>query len=272
MSGTIILSSNREYYLTAATYLSSRAFPSSLLSPTPTLVHSDSTQPILIPGVDALNHARGQPVSWSVTIPDAKDEAVSRKSTISLIVHRPTAEGEELFNNYGPKPNSELILGYGFSMPNNPDDTIVLQIGGLEGSGAKKWEIGRKAQGVDAFWNDQLSQFAGNGQPPTYEDILDASGMLSEMLKDKIGRFPNPEVRSAHDLRPDVVTMFHHYLEGALFFMFIESLTECRVMIGQSDILSSLLDFFEARMQDGIDIAREAGIDIVLEDSDSMSE
>ena len=272
LSATITLSSHREYYLTAATYLSSRAFPSSLLSPTPTLVHSDSTQPILIPGVDALNHARGQPVSWSVTIPESKDEVVSRKPTISLIVHRPTPEGEELFNNYGPKPNSELILGYGFSMPNNPDDTIVLQIGGLEGSGAKKWEIGRKAQGADAFWNDQLSQFAEKGQPPTYEDILDASGMLSEMLKDKIGRLPNPEVGSVHELRPDVVTMFHHYLEGALFFMFFASLIESRVITGQNDILSSLLDFFTARTQDGIDMAREEGIDIVLEDSDSMSE
>ncbi|KJA29790.1 hypothetical protein HYPSUDRAFT_126849 [Hypholoma sublateritium FD-334 SS-4] len=242
-----------EHYLTAATYLSSRAFPSSLLSPTPTLVHSDSTQPILIPGVDALNHERGQPVSWSVTIPDAKHQD-SQKPTISLTIHRPTAEGEELFNNYGPKPNSELILGYGFSIPNNPDDTIVLKIGGMEGSEAKKWEIGRKAQGADAFWTDQLSQFTGQGQPPTYEDILDASGMLSEMLEDKIGRLPSAEVQNVHELRPDVVTMFHHYLEG------------------QNDILSSLLDFLKARTQDGINMAREEGIDIVLEESDSMSE
>lgn len=221
--GTSALISDREHYLTAATYLSSRAFPSSLLSPTPTLVHSDNTHPILIPGVDALNHARGQPVSWSVAFPDAKHTADSKKPMISLIIHRPTAEGEELFNNYGPKPNSELILGYGFSMPNNPDDTIVLKIGGMEGSDAKKWEIGRNSQGADAFWDDQLSQFAGQGKLPTYEDILDASGMLSEMLEDKIGRLPSPEIQNVHELRPDVVTMFHRYLEGTSLLMLIKN-------------------------------------------------
>lgn len=46
-----------------------------------------------------------------------------------------------MFNNYGPKPNSELLLGYGFVLPNNPEDTIVLKLGGSE----KRHEIGRDA-------------------------------------------------------------------------------------------------------------------------------
>ena len=56
-------------YLTASTYLSSRAFPSTLLSETPSLVSSPSSYPILLPGVDSLNHARAQPVSWVVSHP-----------------------------------------------------------------------------------------------------------------------------------------------------------------------------------------------------------
>ena len=56
----------RELYLTAATHLSSRAFPSTLLSDTPSLVSTPTSYPVLLPGVDALNHARAQPVSWAV--------------------------------------------------------------------------------------------------------------------------------------------------------------------------------------------------------------
>ncbi|KIM46435.1 hypothetical protein M413DRAFT_24163 [Hebeloma cylindrosporum] len=170
-----------EKYLTSATYLSSRAFPSTLLSPNPSLVSSPSTQPILIPGVDALNHARGHPVSWLVTFPDDKGSTDgSPPPIISLVIHSSGVRGQELFNNYGPKPNSELILGYGFSIAHNPDDTIVLKIGGI---GGNKWEIGRNAQGVDGLWKEILSNFCQPSQEgPTYEDVLDASGTLQEMV------------------------------------------------------------------------------------------
>jgi hypothetical protein len=34
-----------------------------------------------------------------------------------------------VFNNYGPKSNEELLLGYGFTLPNNPDDVVTLKLG-----------------------------------------------------------------------------------------------------------------------------------------------
>lgn len=40
------------------------------------------------------------------------------------------AEGDQLFNNYGPKPNDELLMGYGFAIPGNPDNTLPLKLGG----------------------------------------------------------------------------------------------------------------------------------------------
>ncbi|CAA7260100.1 unnamed protein product [Cyclocybe aegerita] len=143
-----------------------------------------------VPGVDSLNHARGQPVSWLVT----------RTASIS---------GQELFNNYGLKPNSELILGYGFSLPHNPDDTIVLKVGGIEG----RWEIGRDAQGADGLWKVILSKFV-EASDATYEDILDASGMLQEMLESLIEKLPEEDIAGNIEVRADVVEMFHHYLEG----------------------------------------------------------
>lgn len=37
--------------------------------------------------------------------------------------------GNEVFNNYGAKPNDELMLGYGFVMQDNPSDIVSLRFG-----------------------------------------------------------------------------------------------------------------------------------------------
>jgi hypothetical protein len=36
-----------------------------------------------------------------------------------------------VFNNYGARGNETLLLGYGFVVDANPDDTLVLQLGGM---------------------------------------------------------------------------------------------------------------------------------------------
>lgn len=36
-----------------------------------------------------------------------------------------------MFNNYGARGNEALLLGYGFVVEANPDDTLVLQLGGM---------------------------------------------------------------------------------------------------------------------------------------------
>ena len=60
-----------EMYQKAATYLSSRAFPSTLLSSNPSLVVTPSSYPVLLPGVDMFNHKRAQPVSWTISHSDS---------------------------------------------------------------------------------------------------------------------------------------------------------------------------------------------------------
>ncbi|KAF8076675.1 SET domain protein [Lyophyllum atratum] len=234
-----------EAYLTAATFLSSRAFPSSLLSPTPSLLSSPHTKPVLLPGIDALNHARGQPVSWVVSYPKSTNNA-SETPSISLVLHNPSSQGQELVNNYGAKPNSELILGYGFSLPQNPDDTIVLKIGGIDG---KKWEVGRSARGVDGLWNEVLRSIQQDPEStPNYEDQLDAAGALLDMLQALLDRLPSDREGQRVEMRPEVALMLHNYVEG------------------QRDILQSLIDFAHEKEKLAVDAARAEGIDIVLED------
>lgn len=204
-----------DFYLTASTYLASRAFPSSILSPNPTLVASPSSYPILLPGIDTLNHARGQPVTWLVSYPNKTPAASVREPSVSLVLHAPTQTGEELFNNYGPKPNSELILAYGFTLPDNPDDTIVLRIGGQGGTG-KKWEVGRDARGFDAVWEEVHTIFSSQGGDEDAEPFandLDTANMLLDMLGTLFERLPDDN-NFTNEIRPDVQTMISRYIEG----------------------------------------------------------
>ena len=224
----------RERYLTAATYLSSRAFPSTLLSPEPSLIPTVSSHPVLLPGVDSLNHARAHPVSWVVSDTPTPNSTTRRvrlwrnvsvvmlnltrsehTQAISLVLRTSTPSGQELFNNYGPKPNAELILGYGFSLPHNPDDTIVLKIGGGNPAGGSqpKFEVGRNARGAEPVWNAVLAAICGDPEEKTVEDELDAAEMLAEMAENLRNRLPQPK-QAGHDVRPEVATMLEHYLEG----------------------------------------------------------
>ncbi|KAF9054937.1 SET domain-containing protein [Hymenopellis radicata] len=225
-----------DLYLESATHLSSRAFPSSLLSGTPTLISSSTTGPVLLPGVDALNHARAHPVSWVISTPNASMKNPS--SSIALCVHKPTPAGQELFNNYGPKPNSELILGYGFTLPTNPDDTMLLKIQG------NKWEISHDARGMDDVWNGFLSLVAQQ-EDSEYEIMLETADVLEGALLNLAERFPST---STSEIRSDVATMLLDYVEG------------------QRDILNDALQYVERKRHDAVDLAKQNGIEIILEE------
>ena len=197
--------------MSASTHLSFCAFPSSILSPTPSLVASPSTYPVLIPGVDLLNHKRGQPVSWIASSNTTDD-------TVALVAHpqpdtdTPENTLVEVFNNYGPKPNDELILGYGFSIADNPDDTITLQIGGS----AHKWVIGRHAQHVDGLWHDVRNRVA-TGNEYAFEDELDTAGVLPNMVQAKLdGMKTVGGVGRCDSVRSAVRVMLEHYITSGL--------------------------------------------------------
>jgi hypothetical protein len=216
-----------------------------------------------LPGIDALNHARGSPVSWVVSYPGPANPEINSPN-ISLITHRPTAQGEEILNNYGAKPNSELILGYGFSLKNNPDDTIILKVGGIDG---KRWEVGRSAQGVEGLWDEILNSMRGDpDSASSYEDQLDAAAALSEMVQTMVDRLPREKDYRSANLRPEVLLMLHHYVEGRRTCVLKALVCSDISSEGQQDILQALSMFAEEKEQAAIEAARAEGIDIVLED------
>lgn len=212
--------------------------------------------PVLIPGVDALNHARAQPVSWVVNNPPSTTD--DSRGSISLVTHNALKAGAEIFNNYGAKPNSELLLGYGFTLLDNPDDTIVLKIGGTgTGTGRdttapqQQHEVGRGARGATSVWgaivNAMISkEQEGEEEVPVWRVILDSADMLRSMTKSLLSRLPSA-VPEHGTLREDVMDMIGHYVSG------------------QREVLQDLSQYGNDREADGVVMARREGVVIQLE-------
>jgi len=125
----------REDYLWAATVVASRSFPSRLLSEDLTnpddLSIAGNDDPVIIPILDMLNHRPNQPVTW-----------LKSPNTVTYVAEVDYPADSEIYNNYGAKGNEErmsleksyispqVLLGYGFCVPNNPHDCITLSISG----------------------------------------------------------------------------------------------------------------------------------------------
>ncbi|KAF2153945.1 SET domain-containing protein [Myriangium duriaei CBS 260.36] len=69
--------------------------------------------PVLIPGMDFLNHHHDAHVDWTF-----------EPGRFVLTLGGDVAKGNEVLNNYGPKSNSELLMGYGFCVEDNPFDSV----------------------------------------------------------------------------------------------------------------------------------------------------
>ncbi|KAK3640108.1 hypothetical protein LTR56_012084 [Elasticomyces elasticus] len=72
---------------------------------------------VLFPVQDAGNHSNNAHVDWAYD-----------PGRFSVSVTDPVEAGAEVFNNYGPKGNDELLMGYGFCIPDNPYDTVMLTL------------------------------------------------------------------------------------------------------------------------------------------------
>ena len=186
------------------------------------------------------------------------------------MTHNASNPGLEIFNNYGAKPNSELLLGYGFSLPANPDDTILLKIGGTRDTTAAhaRYDVGREARGAAAVWDaimDAVKAETENGdheeegsEAPEWQTILDSADMLRSMTESLLGRLPSPpQARTVPEyeagtitLRRDVLEMIGHYVSG------------------QREVLQDLLQYADDREMGGVAVARQEGTIIQLGDGD----
>lgn len=78
------------------------------------------TVPILFPVIDILNHSVTAKAEW--------DFQPHKSFSLKLLDHSTFTPGQELFNNYAPKQNDELLLGYGFCLEDNPIEQFPLKL------------------------------------------------------------------------------------------------------------------------------------------------
>lgn len=72
---------------------------------------------VLFPAMDAANHHHTAKVDWTFD-----------PGRFSLTCIQGIEAGQEVHNNYGPKANDELFIGYGFCLADNPSDTVLLTL------------------------------------------------------------------------------------------------------------------------------------------------
>jgi len=109
-----LLTTLSDSLLWAATIFTSRAFISTHILP------ERETIPILFPVVDILNHSVSAKVEW--------DFQPHQSFTLKCLEGESFQPGQELFNNYAPKQNDELLLGYGFCLEDNPIEQFALKL------------------------------------------------------------------------------------------------------------------------------------------------
>ncbi|CAE7208282.1 unnamed protein product [Rhizoctonia solani] len=237
-----------EYYLEAATHLSSRAFPSTILSKTPSNTASKLSHAVLLPGIDSLNHKRATPVSWVANVSEPLNS-----STLDLLIHETVPTGAECFNNYGPKPNSELILGYGFALPLNPDDTILLSLATSDTGKSSMVEIGRGAKNAERLWElvvAKISELDGEEPLSDWEVELEAAETIMGLTEQRMDRLPDVTKAGGINARQSVLEMIEYYLEG------------------QRSILMSLIQWAQAKRLEARDKALAEGIELVLDEEE----
>lgn len=180
---------------------------------------------MLLPGIDSLNHRRATPVSWVSTVSKDPDVETSNGSptldgSLDLIIHEPVPAGTECFNNYGPKPNSELILGYGFAIPFNPDDTILLSLAASNTEQTNIVEIGRGAKNAMRLWElvfnkvKEMGEVDMNDSSP-WELELEAAEIIINLTEQRMERLPSVK-GNITGARQSVLDMIEYYLEGRL--------------------------------------------------------
>ncbi|KAE8373064.1 hypothetical protein BDV26DRAFT_285433 [Aspergillus bertholletiae] len=113
-----------DLYLWASTIFVSRAFSAKVLSGViPDAQLPEENVSALLPFFDILNHR-----------PLAKVEWRAGKENVVLLVLEDVAAGQEISNNYGPRNNEQLMMNYGFCLPNNPCDYRIVSLRAPPGS------------------------------------------------------------------------------------------------------------------------------------------
>lgn len=104
------------------------------------------------PELHGLRSANGLSLALEICIVDDEEGAALRILTAS-----PIGEGREVHNTYGELGNRDLLEKYGFTLPENPHDSVTLELEplwawGAARHGAREWEARRAFLDANTPW------------------------------------------------------------------------------------------------------------------------
>ncbi|WBW71675.1 ribosomal lysine methyltransferase Set10 [Schizosaccharomyces osmophilus] len=157
-----------DLFIWAATVFTSRCFSSSLIN---SRISKEDASPILLPLIDSLNHKAMQPILWKTDVRDTM--------SVQLVSQNTTSRGQQIFNNYGPKGNEELLLGYGFCLEDNAFDNVALRVSVHPDLPYRQQKTSVLQQDNTFELNNLIFFFQKNANFSAYEKVLQCLTVVS---------------------------------------------------------------------------------------------
>ncbi|QPG74119.1 hypothetical protein FOA43_001441 [Brettanomyces nanus] len=211
--------------------LSSRSFPFKIVDE-----NADPRSVMMMPLVDLMNHEPMGRVAWSFTGSHFKVDVEVSNIEMKLA----NGDGEiEICNNYGPKGNEELLMGYGFVIPDNSFDYLQLSLGResilklTEGVDLKQWGVSKLPRLDDYTYSvvtnvyedpatlerlglpdrdDEFVVFMCNKDHSIPEGLLELFGVICRNSEDELPTLKS-QLNGINKLRESLDTRFKNKLD-----------------------------------------------------------
>ncbi|KXH46081.1 SET domain-containing protein [Colletotrichum salicis] len=154
---------------------------------------------LLMPLFDVGNHSQTARIAWETS----DDAPASDEATVGLRTLDPYAPGAQVFNNYGTtKTNAELMLAYGFTIPESEvlhnDYVHVQKRGGGAKTAAEKGGEGGDGGAGAAFGNNKAKDYLISLRPVS--DPSSVAARSGQLLSDVHGDAILPPFRHVQDV------------------------------------------------------------------------
>mmetsp|Transcript_11836 Transcript_11836/g.26317 ORF Transcript_11836/g.26317 Transcript_11836/m.26317 type:complete len:479 (-) Transcript_11836:18-1454(-) len=129
----------------------------------------------MVPLLDLLNHSNEAEVTINI-----------KGGLLEFSSKRPLKAGTQVWNNYGSKSNSELLMCYGFALADNPHDVLPLRWASSEGS-LGKVDVELRRNGIPEAVVDRIEQKQDTAQ---FVGLLKTLLTLRRTLKQVLAKVP----------------------------------------------------------------------------------
>jgi hypothetical protein len=136
------------------------------------------------------------------------------KGDFELSTTESTEAGDEVFNNYAPKGNEELLNGYGFCILHNPCDEVAVRIGKppdpvhllLREKYPERFKTSEWTDEDAMFFIRGCNHYSGGYE--RHESEAHLRGVPHELMHTIIAILEHSYTQQGEELRPDVLNLY----------------------------------------------------------------